>query len=295
MHSTNDWNRAMAAHSIDINDINFDSEVIDKSKYITVIVDFWAPWCGPCKTLTPILEKLAAEYGGRFKLAKVNSDESMELSAEFGVRSIPDVRAFKDGRMVGQFTGALPESKVREFIDRLLPSAAELERTLGLKLRAGGDTAGASAALSKAIGLDPKLHLARIDLAELLIELKQLEAAERQLAEVKPDVDYDARVEALRSAISFTRSAESGSSDADLSTRIAADPADLDARMQLANRHAGRREWRAALDELLEIVKRDRNWKDQAARKQMLAIFSLAAGDGELVSEYRRKLASALH
>jgi putative thioredoxin len=285
----------MVAHSMDINNINFDSEVIDKSNVTPVIVDFWAPWCGPCKTLTPVLEKLAAEYDGKFKLAKVNSDENMELSAEFGVRSIPDVRAFKDGRMVGQFTGALPESKVREFIDRLLPSAAELERTLGRKLRAGGDTAGASAALSKAIGLDPKLHLARIDLAELLIELKQLEAAERQLAEVKPDADYDARVEALRLAISFARSAESGASDADLSAMIAADPADLDARMQLANRHAGRREWRAALDALLEIVKRDRNWKDQAARKQMLAIFSLAAGDGELVSEYRRKLASALH
>jgi putative thioredoxin len=285
----------MAAHAIDANNINFDSEVIDASKSYPVVVDFWAPWCGPCKALTPVLEKLAAEYGGRFKLAKVNSDENMELSAEFGVRSIPDVRAFKDGRMVAQFTGALPESKVREFIDRLLPSAAELERALGLKLRAGGDTAGASAALSKAIGLDPKLHLARIDLAELLIELKQLEAAERQLAEVKPDVDYDARVEALRAAISFARSAESGANDADLGARIAAEPADLEARMQLADRHAGRREWRAALDALLEIVKRDRNWKDQAARKQMLAIFSLAAADAELVSEYRRRLASALY
>lgn len=285
----------MAAHTIDVNNINFQSEVIDVSNNVPVIVDFWAPWCGPCKALTPVLEKLAMEYAGRFRLAKLNSDENMELSAEFGVRSIPDVRAFRNGRMVAQFTGALPESKVREFVDRLLPSAAEQERTLGLKLRADGDMAGASAALSKAIGLDPKLHLARIDLADLLIELKQLEAAERQLAQVKPDVDYDTRVEALRSAISFARSAESGASDAELSTRIAADPADLEARMQLANRYAGRREWSAALDALLEIVKRDRNWKVQAARKQMLAIFSLAASQPELVAEYRRKLASALY
>jgi putative thioredoxin len=219
----------------------------------------------------------------------------MELAAGFGVRSIPDVRAFKGGRMVAQFTGVLPESKLREFIDRLLPSPAELERARGLDLKAKGDSAGASAALSNAIGLDPKLHLARIDLAELLIELKQLEEAARQLTEVRPDIDYDARVDALRSAIAFERSAQSGASDAELRATIAARPADLEARMQLANLCASRHEWRAAMDELLEIVKRDRNWKDQAARKQMLAIFSLAAGEMELVAEYRRKLASALY
>ena len=286
----------MADHAIDVNNINFVAEVIDKSKNTLVIVDFWAPWCGPCKFLKPILEKLAAEYGGRFKLARVNSDENMELAAQFGVRSIPDVRAFKDGRLAGQFTGALPESKLREFIDRLLPTPAELERARAFELRAKGDTAGASAALSSAIGLDPKLHLARIDLVELLIELKQLEAAERQLAEVQPNIDCDARVEALRAAIAFARSTESGgASDAELKARIASNPGDLDARMQLANRCAGRREWRAAMDELLEIVKRDRNWNDQAARKQMLAIFNLAAGQAELVSEYRHSLARTLH
>ncbi|MBI3376578.1 MAG: thioredoxin [Betaproteobacteria bacterium] len=286
----------MAGHAVDVNNINFDTEVIEHSKQTPVVVDFWAPWCAPCKVLKPILEKLALEYGGKFKLAKVNSDENMELAAQFGVRSIPDVRAFKDGRLAGQFMGALPESKVREFIDRLLPTPAELERARGRELRAKGDAAGACAALSRAIGLDPKFHLARIDLVELLIELRQLEAAERQLSEVQANIDYDARIDALRAAIAFARSTQSGgASDAELRARIASNPGDLDARMQLANRHAGHSEWRAAMDELLEIVKRDRNWNDQAARKQMLAIFNLAAGQTELVSEYRRSLASALY
>ena len=286
----------MAAHAIDVNSINFEAEVIEQSHKTPVIVDFWAPWCGPCKILKPILEKLAAEYGGKFRLAKINSDENMELAAQFGVRSIPDVRAFKDGRMAGQFMGVLPESKVREFIDRLLPTPAELERARAQALRASGDAAGASAAYSRALGLDPGFQLARLDLVELLIELKQLDAAEQQLAAAQPDIDYDARVEALRAAIAFARSSASGTaSDAELKARIAANPGDLDARMQLANRYAGRREWRAAMDELLDIVRRDRNWNDQAARKQMLAIFNLAAGQSELVAEYRRSLASALY
>ncbi|MGH8662368.1 MAG: tetratricopeptide repeat protein, partial [Burkholderiales bacterium] len=148
------------------------------------------------------------------------------------------------------------------------------------------------AALRKAVDLDPGHHLARIDLAELLIEAGQHDEATGQLEAVPPDVDWDARVEALRQAIAF---ACAGGSESDLSARVAADPADLEARLALAGALASRKSWREAMDQLLEIIRRDKSWRDGEARRQMLAIFNLAAGEPDLVSEYRRKLGSALY
>jgi putative thioredoxin len=276
---------------MDVSAADFEREVIEASKGIPVVVDFWAPWCAPCRALTPILDKLEKEYAGRFKLAKVNSDENQELAAAFGVRSIPDVMAFKDGKAVSHFLGAQPERQVRAFIESLLPSPSELERARARELRAGGDAANAVAALRKAVHLDAKNDLARLDLAELLIQLKQLQEAESALAMVRPDASLDTRTEALRKALAFARS---GGSEDDLEARIAANPGDLEARLALAGAYANRRAWREAMDQLLEILRRDRGWRDGEARKQMLAIFNLAAGEAELVSEYRRKLSTAL-
>lgn len=270
----------------------FEKDVIEASKRLPVIVDFWAPWCAPCRALGPILEQLAAEYGGRFRLAKVNSDENLELSRQFTVRSIPDVRAFHGGRQIGQFLGALPEREVRDFIETVVPAPAEVERLRAAELRAARDHAGAAAALRKAVDLDPAHHLARIDLAELLIEAGQHEEAARQLEAVRPDVDWDARVEALKQTIAFARA---GGSESDLSARIASNPSDLEARLALAGALASRRAWREAMDQLLEIIRRDKSWRDGQARRQLLAIFSLAAAQPDLVSEYRRKLASVLY
>lgn len=271
---------------------NFEREVLEASKTVPVVVDFWAPWCAPCRALGPILEKLEQEYAGRFKLAKVNSDDNQELAATFGVRSIPDVMAFKGGKAVSHFLGAQPESQVRAFIEGLLPSPSELERARARELRAAGDAANAVAALRKAVHLDAKNDLARLDLAELLIQLKQLEEAEAALAQVQADSNLDARAEALRNALAFARA---GGSEDDLAAKIEANPGDLEARLALAGAYAGRQAWREAMDQLLEILRRDRAWRDGEARKQMLAIFNLAAGEAELVAEYRRKLSSALY
>jgi putative thioredoxin len=253
-------------------------------------VDFWAPWCGPCRALGPILEKLATEYGGRFRLAKVNSDENQELSRELNVRSIPDVRAFRDGQQVDQFMGALPERQVRAFIDKVVPSPAELERLRAIDLIDAGELTGAATALRNALELNPEFHVARIDLAQLLLESGQHEDAASLLDAVPEDPDWDTRVAALKQAVAFT---QAGGSEGDLSARVAADPADLEARLALAGALASRKAWREALDHLLEIVRRNKSWRDGEARKQMIAIFNLT-GDEDLVGEYRRKLASVL-
>src|SRR6266446_4475773 len=127
----------MSEHAVDVTTDTFEREVIEASNSTPVVVDFWAPWCGPCRVLKPILEKLSAEYGGKFKLAKVNSDENQEIAAEYGIRSIPDVMAFKDGKPVSHFLGAVPESQVRAFIDSLIPAPSEIERVRAAELRQG--------------------------------------------------------------------------------------------------------------------------------------------------------------
>jgi putative thioredoxin len=251
--------------AMDVTTATFESEVLEASKTIPVVVDFWAPWCAPCRALTPVIEKVAAEYAGRVKLVKINSDDNQEVSAACNIRSIPNVIAFKDGKPAAQFVGAQPEGQIRAFFDKLLPSASEL-------------------ALARA--------------AALFAE-KKLDAAEAELAGIQPDMDLDAKVEALRQGIAFARAqanaAAGGMGEAELKARLAANPADFDARLALAGLHAGASRWREAMDELMEILRRAKNWKEGEARRQMLAIFNLAAAQPELVAEYRRKLSSALN
>jgi putative thioredoxin len=285
----------MSTNAIDVTSATFAKEVIEASQQQPVVVDFWAPWCGPCRVLKPILEKLAAEYGGRFKLAKVNSDENQELASTYGIRSIPDVMAFKGGKPVAHFMGALPESQVRAFIDKLIPSPSEIERARATELREAGQAAAAAAALGKALELDAANDAARLDLAELMIETKQLNGVQPLIDAVRPNIDWDARIATLKAALAFARASAAGGGEVKLKARLAADPADHATRLALAGLYAGARNYRAALDELLEIVKREKNWQDGEARKQMLAIFNLAEKQPDIVAEYRRKLASALY
>jgi putative thioredoxin len=277
---------------VDVTSATFEQEVLEASQQVPVVVDFWAPWCGPCRTLGPMLERLAAEYGGRFKLAKVNSDENPELSQQFGIRSIPDVRAFRNGEQVDQFMGVLPERQLRAFIDDLAPAPAEAARREAAALRAEGNTEGATAALRAAVALDAGNELARIDLAEVLLEAGHTDEAAQQLEGVRQNIDWDARVASLKQGIGYARS---GGNESELAARVAANPADLEARLALAGALAARKAWREAMDELLDIIRRDRGWRDGEARKQMLAMFNLASGDAQLVSEFRKKLASALN
>jgi len=280
----------MSEHALDVGLADFQQHVLEESRQRPVVVDFWAPWCGPCKSLKPILEKLAAEYGGKFLLAKINSDDNQELAARYAVRGIPSVKAFIDGEPVDEFSGALPEGEVRAFLDRLIPSPADELRAQAAELRLAGDTSAALQRLADASRLAPAHVGIRLDAAEIMLDLGEADEASRLLASV-PD-DADPRAPQLKARLQFVGTADAD--EAELSARVAADENDLEARLKLANLHVAAGRFEPGMVQLLEIVRRDRGFEDDISRKTLLSVFTLL-GSGELVSRYRRLLASALN
>lgn len=273
----------------------FKTEVIDASMQTPVVLDFWAPWCGPCKALGPLLEKLEQQYGGRFLLVKVNTDEQPELAQHFRIRSIPTVFGIVNGQPVDQFQGALPEGQLREFIDRLLPNPGDAELEQAMHAIERGDRPAAMEHLRKALELDPASDNARLMYAQLLLEEHDAGAAQAQLAQLSAAAQQDPQVQEL------VRRAQQQLEDsltpppAGLLERIAANPDDLQARLDVATHHVGQKAWEPALEQLLEIVRRDRSFGDDIGRKTMVEVFGLASAQPELVSRWRRQLGSALN
>ncbi len=286
--------RYMGNYSYDVDATNFQQVVLDGSEQVPVVVDFWAEWCGPCRVLKPILEKLAEEYRGRFVLAKVNSDQNQELAAHFAVRGIPSVKAIYRGEVVDEFSGALPENAVREFLARILPSPAEDLRIQAREARADGDNARALLLLAEASKLDPTNEPVRLDAAEILLDLDQADEARGLLDSLSPTTKLEDRAQQLLARLAFSAAGQSDSDEAALRERIAAQPDDMEARLALANLLVAGGRPAEGMDELLEMIRRDRAWSEEAARTTMLSVFNMLGG-GPLVSEYRRKLASALN
>ncbi len=284
----------MSAHSFDATTADFDRDVLEASKRIPVVVDFWAPWCGPCRALKPVLEKLVAEFEGKFLLAKLNTDENPEIAARYNVRGIPNVKAFVDGNLASEFTGAQPESAVRRFLESLVPSPSEVLRRSAQGEVAQGEFDAAEAKLRQAIAIDAGNDAARIDLAELLAARRDLAGAEAELAAI-PEGRREGRAASLLTRIALERKRASLPEAATLKTRVDAQPDDLDARVAYAERLVADGRYPAALDELVEVVRRDRGDRREQARKAILEVFGLAADDPDLVAEYRRKLGSALY
>lgn len=277
---------------IDVSEENFEAEVLERSTEVPVLVDFWAPWCGPCKTLGPLLEKLADEYKGEFRLAKVNVDENPNLAGVFGIQGIPAVKLFKDGDLASEFTGALPEPMLREFLTKFLPTAADKEADEAARLEEEGKAAEARKAYQAILDSDPNHAKALVGLGRLAMNEDDSEAALRYLERVSL-VD-DERKEADRLIARLKLQSGATTNENALREKVKANPNNLAARFELAQALAGVEKYEEALNEFLEIIRADRNFEDEGARKAMLQIFEVLGSDDPLTDKYRSELAKVL-
>jgi putative thioredoxin len=276
----------------------FRKDVLEESRRQPVLVDFWAPWCGPCKQLTPILEKAVRSARGAVKLVKMNIDEHPAIAGQMGIQSIPAVFAFVNGQPVDGFMGALPESQVMAFLERLTKQEIRSEEKELLKSAdaalVAGDAAGAAELYSEVLAGDPANVHALAGLARSYLETGSIEEAKQILAQVPEAKRNDTAVAAARAALEVAEQAAHLGPVAELEQKVAANPLDHQARFDLAIALNGNSRRQEALDQLLEIVRRDRKWNDDAARKQLVQFFEAWGPTDEHTVSGRRRLSSVL-
>jgi putative thioredoxin len=276
----------------------FRQDVIAESAKQPVLVDFWAPWCAPCKQLTPVIEKAVKAAGGKVKLVKMNIDEHPQIPGQLGIQSIPTVIAFTKGQPVDGFMGALPESQVKGFIERLVgpvgPSAAEDMLAEAAELAAQGDAAGAAELYAAVLAQEPDNVAAIAALAKLHLDLGDLDGAKRFLTMAPKGKENDPAIAGARAAIELAEQAASLGDVGELMRRVEADPRHHQARFDLADALNARNKREEAVDALLEIVRRDRTWNEDGARKQLVQFFEAWGPMDPATVAGRKRLSSVL-
>ena len=282
-----------ASHVFDIDQQTFETEVLQASMDTPILVDFWAAWCEPCKSLGPILEKLAAEFNGAFRLGKVDVDAQQELAGMFGIKSIPTVMLVSQGQVVDGFAGALPERQLREFLSRHVQALEGDEGDIADDDAPAETPEAAINRIQQAIAAEPAKAELKLDLALALMRAGQADAASAELDALPANLATDARAQRLRSELELARAAAAAPAADTLQQRIEANPEDWEARDLLGLRLLQEAAAEAGLDQFLAILQKARDWNDGQAKKRLLAAFA-TLDDAELVGRYRRRMASML-
>jgi putative thioredoxin len=285
---------ADSPHVVNVTAADFERVVVEGSRQRPVLVDFWAEWCGPCRMLTPVLVKLAESYHGKLVVAKVNTEQEQALAQRFGIRSIPACKLFRNGQVVDEFTGALPENTIREFVDRHIPRESDKLAAQAQQALMQGDADRARALLDAARQMDPENPRVLLAEAQFHATLGDMAAAEKALAQLPHDEAQKPEVIAFRAQIHFDAVSIQAPEPEALMARLSANPADSEARYQLAAHLVMAGRFEEALEQLFQLMQKDRKYGDDAARKDLLRVFDIL-GSNPLVARYRSKLFNLLH
>ena len=279
---------------VDVSYDNFEQVVIENSHQALVLVDFWAEWCGPCKMQLPVLLQLAEQYQGRLLIAKVDTDAERELAERFAIRSIPTMKLFQQGREVEEILGAQTEGSLRALLERYLPRPSDSVREQAVAEAEAGNGEAALGMLQIAAADDPDNTRIQLDIARVAMRIGRLEEARKALGSLPLAIQEEDDTKRMFALLELSHAAEHAPGTGELEQQVAADGADLQAREQLAARHAVAGDYEAAMQQYLEILKRDKNYNEGAGRRGLIGIFEILGNQGELVSRYRRQMSNYL-